>query len=86
LPFDFGNDVDDTALAAVIWHVPLGAEEFGGLLLLFSTSGVGHAGACSGYRFFGARNGRSSAPAVFQIAASNGRSATGGTGSGETAS
>jgi hypothetical protein len=35
LPFDIGDDVDDTVLAAVFWHVPLGAEEFGGLLLLF---------------------------------------------------
>jgi hypothetical protein len=35
LPFDIGDDVDDTAPAAVIWHVPLGDEEFGGLLLLF---------------------------------------------------
>jgi hypothetical protein len=35
LSFDIGDDVGDTALAAVIWHVPLRAEEFGGLLLPF---------------------------------------------------
>ena len=35
LPFDIGDHGNDTAPAAVIWHVPLGAEEFGGLLLLF---------------------------------------------------
>jgi hypothetical protein len=35
LPFNIGDDVGDTALAAVIWHVPLGAEAFGGLLLTF---------------------------------------------------
>jgi hypothetical protein len=35
LPFDIGDGVDETTPGAVIWHVPLGAEESGGLHLPF---------------------------------------------------
>jgi hypothetical protein len=34
-PFDLADEVDDAVLAAVMRHVPLGAGEFGGLLLPF---------------------------------------------------
>jgi hypothetical protein len=35
LPSDIGDEVHEAAPAAVIWHVPLSAEEFGGLHLPF---------------------------------------------------
>jgi hypothetical protein len=34
-PFEVADEVDDAALAAVMRHAPLGAGEFGGLLLPF---------------------------------------------------
>jgi hypothetical protein len=36
LPSDIGDEVHEAAPAAVIWHVPLSAEEFGGLHLPFN--------------------------------------------------